>query len=79
MKFPTISLLSSMRRAAICRAAHWKLWNSKNTGAAKDQGVLAASQLVIAQAVENRLAIANGQVAVQAADGNIYWRNWGYV
>jgi hypothetical protein len=40
---------------------------------------LAASQLVIAQAVENRLAIANGQVAVQAADGNIYWRNWGYV
>jgi hypothetical protein len=33
--------------------------------------------LVIAQAVENRLAIANGQVAVQGADGNIYWGNGG--
>ena len=41
------------------------------------QGAMAAAQLVIAQAMENRLAIANGQVAVQGADGNIYWGNGG--
>jgi hypothetical protein len=35
------------------------------------------AQMLIAQSIENRLAVANGQVAVQGANGNIYWVNGG--
>ncbi len=42
-----------------------------------DQNALLTSMALIALAVENRLAIANGQVAVGATDGNIYWGNGG--
>jgi hypothetical protein len=42
-----------------------------------DQTALSTSMLLIAQAIENRLAIANGQVAVGGIDGNIYWGNGG--
>jgi RHS repeat-associated protein len=41
------------------------------------QTAMGTSQMLVAQAVENRLAVANGQVAVQGADGNIYWGDGG--
>jgi RHS repeat-associated protein len=47
---------------------------SENGGS---QAALAYSQEIIAQAVENRLAVANGQAAVLGADGNVYWGNGG--
>jgi len=51
------------------------VWAEGGTLAANggDQGALNVSQALIAQAIENRLAIANGQVAVAGKDGNIYW------
>jgi RHS repeat-associated protein len=42
-----------------------------------DQNALGLSMALIAPAIENRLAVANGQVAVAALDGNIYWGNGG--
>jgi hypothetical protein len=39
--------------------------------------VLQNEQQIIALAVENRLAIANGQIAVLGADGTVYWGNGG--
>jgi len=41
------------------------------------QTALADDDIAIAVAIENRLAIANGQVAVAVQDGNIYWGNGG--
>jgi hypothetical protein len=47
---------------------------SQNGGS---QLAMGYAQMLIAQSIENRLAVANGQVAVQGADGNIYWGNGG--
>jgi hypothetical protein len=47
---------------------------SQNGGS---QSAMALAQAYIAQAIENRLAVANGQVAIGGADGTIYWGNGG--
>lgn len=51
------------------------VWAEGGTLAASggDQSALSFSMAMIAQAIENRLAVANGQVAVAGFDGNIYW------
>src|SRR6266542_2698314 len=41
------------------------------------QNALLLSMMLIAQAIFNRLAVANGQVAVVGVDGNIYWGRGG--
>jgi hypothetical protein len=47
---------------------------SQNGGS---QPTMLLAQAYIAQAIENRLAVANGQVAIAGADGTIYWGDGG--
>ncbi len=47
------------------------------TASGGSQAALALSMAYIAQAIENRLDVANGRVAVAGIDGNIYWGNGG--
>ena len=56
------------------------VWHEGGTVRANqnDPDVLFAAQVVIGQAALNRLAIANGQVAVLGADGRLYWGAGGY-
>jgi RHS repeat-associated protein len=51
------------------------VWAEGGTLAANDssQSELILAQETIAQAVENRIGIANSQIAVQGVDGNVYW------